>query len=228
MSTPSDRFPGFHWGRYSKLLRVLASSPVTLAGATDQGQCSSPMIQRALTAVVAFALVAGCATQDASPPASPQVTACQEAEKILGDLSLNDAQTAAALRAIETDNQGLAEAIEETARGFADGDASIPDTITPVCRGDVDGVPELTEDHRRFLEDTRALNPSLDSVGDNDLLASIDLACDGLDLGEPSNRDQLLGLPYPLLPDFEDGEAVLRAGVPIFCSQHQQLVDDLL
>lgn len=195
---------------------------------------------------LAFALglvMVGCSGSDirtnessastAGPPTSealgPVETACREAREILGDLSLNDAQIATALRAIETEGRALAEAIEETARGFEDGDASIPDTITPVCRGDADGVPELTADQRRFLDDTRALNPSLASVGDNDLLASIDLACDGLDLGEPpSNRDQLLGLAYPPLPEFEDGEAVLRAGVPIFCPQHQQLVDDLL
>lgn len=193
--------------------------------------------------VVLCLAMAGCSSSDdgaeeaslstAAPDTSEAMgldeATCQEAQEILGDLSLNDAQIAAALRSIETDSDRLAEAIEETARGFADGDASIPDVTTPMCTGDAEGAPDPTADQQRFLEDVRALDPPLVSVADNDLFASIDLACGGLDVGEaPSNRDELLGLAFPPLPEFEDGEAVLRAGVRIFCPEHQQLVEGLL
>lgn len=122
----------------------------------------------------------------------------------------------------------------EMAAGLRRGDASIPDGVTPICRGEAPTTlpPEEADRREQYLAAVRAAAPGI-TDGDNDLLESISLGCDLLDLGAtnsnlPTNRDQLLAMAWAPLDDMEDAEHVLRVGVPLYCPQHSALVDHLL
>lgn len=124
--------------------------------------------------------------------------------------------------------------LDELAAGLRRGDATLPDTVTPICRGETPTTLSGDEAERqtRYLDAVRSAVPGIQD-GDNDLLEAIDMGCGLLDRSAedgdmPTNRDQLLAMAWAPLNDIDDAEHVLREGVPIFCPQHGDVVESLL
>lgn len=183
----------------------------------------------------------GASTSTAAPTTFPPhiEAACRAYQGLWAALpaDASDAEHAARLddlAAGEAAGTRLEPLLTEMAEALRCGDASIPDTVTTVCAGRTPTTlsPEELDRETEYLHTVRAAAPDI-SDSDSDLVTAIDLACDGLDLaaatGElPTNGDQLMALAWPPLSDMADAEHVLRAGVPLYCPQHTELVERLL
>lgn len=230
-------------GRHNQGAPALQLSRVSRMGRTGR---------RAVSAVLAgVLLLAACGGEDDS--ASPAVTgssstattfptdiaqACSAYVSSLdaGQRMQSDSERASTLEGIAAgDARGtrLEAALVEMAEAFRRGDASIPETVLTLCRGGTTTTLTGEEADRQtgFLATVRAAADIADS--DTDLLTAIDLSCDLLDLAVengklPTSRDQLMATAWAPLADMNDAEHVLRAGVPLYCPQHADLVERLL
>lgn len=210
-----------------------------------------------MVGVVVVLIIGGCAGDDgdvATPEATstspipvdrsyPEdiATACAAHdaafEDLIADFSITDAQHADRLQSI-ADTEAAGGRLEPLLRDLADayrrGDASIPDTIGPECRGETPTTLDeaAKADRDRYLAEVRAAEPAI-TDSDNDLLEAIDLGCDiiglAVDQGDPpDNPDALMATAWAPLDTLDHAEHVLRVGVPIYCPEHADLVASIL